>query len=167
MRALNAMPATPTELLVRAAIVPATCVPCQLLASNAAGSPGPHSPALIQSPGSLASVSRPLPSFDDERVGDEVITLQDVGGEIGMRAIARVDHRDHHSGAGGLVPGRRRVDAAGGFEVVPLLVVARIVGRQRVTQDAVGLGVLDVRIAGGDVARQLLGFARATGGDPP
>src|SRR5262245_36463843 len=57
-RALKATPATPFELLVSAAMVPETCVPCQLLASKAAGSPGPHSPGLIQSPGSLASVSR-------------------------------------------------------------------------------------------------------------
>ncbi len=52
----------------------------------------------------------------------------------------------------------RSVDAADGFEVMPLLVVARIVGRQRPAQDAIGFGVFDVRIAGDDIARQLLGF---------
>ncbi len=61
--ALNATPATPLPLLVTAAMVPATCVPCQLDASKVAGSPGPHSLGLIQSPGSLASLSRPLPSL--------------------------------------------------------------------------------------------------------
>ena len=94
----------------------------------------------------------------DERVADEVVARQDVRGEIGVRAIARVDHRDHDARARGLVPGRGRVDAAGGFEVVPLLVVARVVRRERATHDAIGLGVFDVRIAGGDVARQLLGL---------
>ena len=34
--ALNATPATPLELLVFAAMVPATCVPCQLLGSDCA-----------------------------------------------------------------------------------------------------------------------------------
>ena len=89
-----------------------------------------------------------------------------LAGEIGVRAITRVDHADHHAGARGLVPGRRRVDAAGGLEVVPLLVVARVVGRERCAHDAIGLGVLDVRIAGGDVARELRRLPRATGGDP-
>src|SRR6185436_9918518 len=60
MRALNATPATPDPLLVRAAIVPATCVPCQL--ELLAGVPAPHSPAALQSPGSRASASLRFPS---------------------------------------------------------------------------------------------------------
>jgi hypothetical protein len=56
-----ATPATPVLLFVAAAMVPATWVPCQL--EFDAGSPAPHSPAAVQSPGSLASLSRPLPSF--------------------------------------------------------------------------------------------------------
>src|SRR5512138_1266398 len=59
-RALNATPATPLPLFVRAAIVPDTCVPCQL--ELLAPEPVPHSPAAFQSPGSRASASRPLPS---------------------------------------------------------------------------------------------------------
>ena len=54
-------PATPTPLLVSAAIVPATCVPCQELLL--AEVPVPHSPAATQSPGSEGSASRALPSF--------------------------------------------------------------------------------------------------------
>jgi hypothetical protein len=57
--ALRAMPATPTPLSDRAAIVPDTWVPCQLEAS---GVVLPHSPALNQSPSSLGFESRPLPS---------------------------------------------------------------------------------------------------------
>ena len=54
-------PATPTPLLVSAAIVPATCVPCHELVR--AEDPTPHSPAAVQSPGSLGSGSRLLPSL--------------------------------------------------------------------------------------------------------
>ena len=61
-RALNAMPATPAALLVLAAIVPATWVPCQL--ESLAGSPTAHSPAATQSPGSEGSLSRAVPSLD-------------------------------------------------------------------------------------------------------
>src|SRR4249919_2884533 len=58
--ALNATPATPLALLVTAAIVPATWVPCQLELVL----PGkPHSESLLQSPGSFGSVSRPSPSL--------------------------------------------------------------------------------------------------------
>ena len=51
MRALNAVPATPLALLVSAATVPATWVPCQL------------DWPLVESPGSLGSESRPPPSL--------------------------------------------------------------------------------------------------------
>ena len=50
----GAPPNTPIELFARAAIVPETCVPCQL------EWPVPH-----QSPGSEASGSRPSPSCDE------------------------------------------------------------------------------------------------------
>ncbi len=52
--------AMPMPLPVWAASRPAVWVPCQLLFS--AAWPLPHSPAVVQSPGSLASGSRPLPS---------------------------------------------------------------------------------------------------------
>ena len=55
------MLAMPIPLSVAAPISPATCVPCQLL--WLAGSPAEHSLALFQSPGSLASASRPPPSL--------------------------------------------------------------------------------------------------------
>src|SRR5207244_12338285 len=57
--ALRAMPATPTPLSDSAAMVPATCVPCQL---DVSGVVLPHSPALNQSPSSLGLASRPSPS---------------------------------------------------------------------------------------------------------
>ncbi len=56
-----AMPATPLPLLVAAAMVPATWVPCQ--EDVEAGSPAWHSFAAVQSPGSAGLLSRPLPSF--------------------------------------------------------------------------------------------------------
>jgi len=52
----------PMPLLARAATRPAICVPCQLLL--AASSPGPHWLAVVQSPGSDGSASRPSPSRD-------------------------------------------------------------------------------------------------------
>ena len=58
--ALNAVPATPVLLLVTAATVPATWVPCQLELD--AGMPAPHSLAAYQSPSSLGLLSRPPPS---------------------------------------------------------------------------------------------------------
>ena len=58
---LNAIPATPAALLVTAATVPATWVPCQL--ELLAGEPAKHWPAVLQSPGSSALASRPLPSL--------------------------------------------------------------------------------------------------------
>ena len=57
--ALNAVPATPMPLLVNAATVPATCVPCQLEFEPTSW---PHSPAVYQSPWSAGLESRPLPS---------------------------------------------------------------------------------------------------------
>ncbi len=58
--ALYAMPATPLALLVAAAMVPATWVPCQ--EEPLAVEPVPHSPAALQSPWSAGLLSRPLPS---------------------------------------------------------------------------------------------------------
>ena len=51
----------PMPLFVAAPIKPATWVPCQLL--ELAGSPALHSFALVQSPGSVGSLSRPVPSL--------------------------------------------------------------------------------------------------------
>src|SRR5690606_7677723 len=56
----NATPATPLLLLVTAAMVPATWVPCQL--EFDAGQPAWHSFAAYQSPSSCGFASRPLPS---------------------------------------------------------------------------------------------------------
>ncbi|CAM5254362.1 hypothetical protein SVIOM74S_05459 [Streptomyces violarus] len=56
------MPAMPLPLPVAAAMVPATCVPCQ--EELEAGMPAPHSFALYQSPGSAGLLSRPLPSTE-------------------------------------------------------------------------------------------------------
>ena len=56
-----AMPATPVALLVSAAIVPATCVPCQL--DDVCPDPS-HSPGAAHSPGSCESSSRPVPSLE-------------------------------------------------------------------------------------------------------
>ena len=60
-----ATPGMPTALLPTAAIVPATCVPCQeLLRSEQVSKIGlALSSALIQSPGSEGSASRPSPSL--------------------------------------------------------------------------------------------------------
>ena len=58
MRTDRATPA-PKSPFHRAPTVPATCVPCQL--EGAAGSPG-QSLEVCQSPSSVASLSRPLPS---------------------------------------------------------------------------------------------------------
>jgi hypothetical protein len=52
----------PTPLFVCAPMRLAVCVPCQLL--FVALWPLPHWPAVVQSPGSLASASRPPPSPD-------------------------------------------------------------------------------------------------------
>ncbi len=59
------MPATPMPLLVAAAMVPATCVPCHELSSTPqpANVPEASSVAVIQSPGSLGSASRAPPSL--------------------------------------------------------------------------------------------------------
>src|SRR5688572_8435895 len=59
MRALCAVPATPVALLVSAATVPATWVPCQLELEPVGC---PHSLAAYQSPWSCGLLSRPLPS---------------------------------------------------------------------------------------------------------
>ena len=61
MRAFIATPTTPVELLPIPAMVPATCVPCQEL--GPLDPEKPQSPLLNQSPGSLASESRPVPSL--------------------------------------------------------------------------------------------------------
>src|ERR1041385_3911036 len=74
------MPPTPTLLLVAAPIVPATWVPCQelsLVCPPGAGSAQPvkkpfaavpsSSVAVIQSPGSEGSGSRPSPSFAERK----------------------------------------------------------------------------------------------------
>jgi hypothetical protein len=75
-----------------------------------------------------------------------------------MWPVAGVDDRHHHTAARGLVPGGRRIDAAGGLEVVPLLVVTRVGRRERAAHDAIRLGVFHVGIAGGDVGREPLGL---------
>ncbi len=77
-----------------------------------------------------------------------------------MRPVARVDHGHHDAGAGGLVPGGRRIDASGGLEVMPLLVVTRVIGREHLAHDAIGFGVFDVRIAGGDIGGEALGLGQ-------
>src|SRR4249920_1491411 len=59
--ALKATPATPLLLLVTAAMVPATWVPCQL-ESSATVVESPQSPVVSQSPSSFGLASRPLPS---------------------------------------------------------------------------------------------------------
>src|SRR3954453_12055458 len=56
------IPASPSALCPAAPMIPAMKVPCQLL-SDASSSGGSHKPAGRESPGSLASESRPLPSF--------------------------------------------------------------------------------------------------------
>jgi hypothetical protein len=96
----------------------------------------------------------------DEGIRDEVVAWQDVRGEIGMRAITRVEHRDHHARTRGLVPGGRRVDATGGLEVMPLLAVPRVVRGEGVAHQPVRFGVFHVRIAGRDVLGEARGFGQ-------
>src|ERR1700681_2358402 len=61
--AFQLRPAIPAPLLVLAAMMPLTNVPCHELASP--GTPSPHSPSEVPSPGSDALLSRPSPSFAD------------------------------------------------------------------------------------------------------
>src|SRR5690606_9262913 len=62
----------------------------------------------------------------DRGVADEVVAGDDVGVEVAVAGDAGVDHRHHHAGAGGHVPGLVGLDPAGRFPVVPL--VAGVVG---------------------------------------
>ena len=61
----KAVPAMPWPLFAAAPIRPAILVPCQELSSTPQflNCPLAFSPAVIQSPGSLASASRPSPSL--------------------------------------------------------------------------------------------------------
>ncbi|UUX97968.1 hypothetical protein [Aquabacterium sp. J223] len=91
------------------------------------------------------------------RVGDEVPARQQPAGQLGVRPHAAVDDGHRQAGrAGGHVPGRRRVDAGGGLEQVPLLAVHHVVRPPVRLQEDVGLGVEHVgvlRQAAGDGPR--------------
>ena len=89
------------------------------------------------------------------RVGNEVVAGQDVRRQVGVRPVAGVDHRHDDAGAGGLLPRVRQPQARRGLEVLPLLAVLRVVRHEQRMQDAVGLGVLDVRVGRRDVTCDL------------
>ena len=78
-------------------------------------------------------------------VADEVVTGDHVAVEVAVAGDAGVEHRHHHAGAGGAVPGLVGTDAGIGILIAPLLGIARVVGRQRRLQQAIDLDVLDVR----------------------
>ena len=68
--------------------------------------------------------------------------------EVGVRSIAAVDDRDRDARPVHDVPGSRRIHARGRFEVVPLLVVARVVRREHSLQQPILFDVLDCGIRG-------------------
>ena len=120
-------PATPRPLFVAAPIVPATCVPCQLLALPWA-----------RSPTSVGSASIAVPVARDRSAGDHVVAAALVLREIGVVRAPGVDHGDDHVGAAGRdVPRLRQVDQ----RVVPLEVVVRVVRLGEGPADEVGLAV--------------------------
>ncbi len=94
-------------------------------------------------------------------ITDEVVAGEDVGVEVTVIGDARVQHRHHHAGAVGLVPGLVGADAAGGFEVVPLVaVVVGVVRRQRRVHLLVDLDVFHRRV-GGQALHQRFGVRAA------
>ena len=100
------MPATPLLLLVTAAMVPATCVPCQeelLRLASRCRTRRRVAPVALVGRVAVAAVA----VAGDGGVGDEVVARDDVRGEVGVRDVAGVDDGDGHAGAGGLVPGAR------------------------------------------------------------
>ena len=102
----------------------------------------------------------------------------DVGGEVGVVVLdPGVDDGDDDVGAAGRrVPGRLGVDVGVARLVeAPHLRQARVVGRERGGDDAVGLGVLDARLrveaGGSDVGREVglddVEAGHEVGGDGP
>src|SRR5690606_7068925 len=100
----------------------------------------------------------PVAIAGDGGVTDEVIARQHVGVEVAVVGDAGVEHRHHHAGAAGLVPGLVGADAAGGLEVVPLMAgVIGVVGSQGRVHLLVDLDVLHRRV-GGQPTHQRLGI---------
>ena len=82
----------------------------------------------------------------NEGVADEVEAADDVRGQIHVRPKAGVEHGHGDACARGDVPCGDQIETADRVEVVPLLVVAGVVGRERMLQQKIWLGVQDVRI---------------------
>ncbi len=91
-------------------------------------------------------------------VADEVVATHHVGVEVRVGGDAGVQHGHGHTGAIGFVPGGFGTDA--GRAITPLLRIQRVVGRQGVLQDEVGLDVLDVGV-GSELAHQGQGLGAA------
>ena len=81
-----------------------------------------------------------------ENVVDEVVARQYVSDEVGMRAIARVDNRDHDIDPSGAVPRVGHAQAARVIEVLPLFVVATVIGREQRPHQYIFLYVLHFRV---------------------
>src|SRR5690606_17278785 len=86
----------------------------------------------------------------DEGIGDEVVAVEQAGGDIRMRGQdAGVEDRHHHAFTLRLVPGRLRVDATDGVVEVPLVLrVVLVVGHQQRLLQAVDVGRLHRRVGG-------------------
>ncbi len=141
--AFQSMPAIPAPLLVLAAMIPLTKVPCQLL-----GLAGKSCRRILRrrvaSPGSEGSLSRPPPSL--ARCVSLTKSKPALTRPVNSGCVrdAGIEHGDRNVGASRLQPPRgQRVHAAHRIGKRPLLRVERVVGGRLGVNAAHRVGVLD------------------------